>query len=87
MTEDAMIPLLPAATRIACRGWPERRRPHKRPRVTTSKPDNLVQAVYDRYRHVKKGHLSSTAAGPVRWSVRPGLACWCVWKESADHER
>jgi hypothetical protein len=38
-----MIPLLPAATRIACRGSPERRRPHKRPGVATSKPDNLVQ--------------------------------------------
>jgi hypothetical protein len=47
MTEDAMIPLLSAATRTACRGWPERRHPHKRPGVATSKPDNLVQAVQD----------------------------------------
>ena len=37
-----MIPLLSAATRIACRGWPEHRRPRKRPGMATSKPDNLV---------------------------------------------
>jgi hypothetical protein len=56
VTEDAVIPLLSAATPTACRGWPERRRPHERPGVATSKPDNLVQAVYDRCGHVKKGH-------------------------------
>jgi hypothetical protein len=75
MTEDAMIPLLPAATRIACRGWPERRRPHKRPRVTTSNPDNLVQAVYDRYGHVKKGHpiVNGCRVGALVSSAGPRL--------------
>jgi hypothetical protein len=46
MTENAMTPLLPAATRTTYRGWPERRRPHKRPEAATSKTDNL-QALQD----------------------------------------
>jgi hypothetical protein len=75
MTQDAMIPLLPAATRTVRRGWPERRRPHKRPGVASSKPDNLMQAVYDRYGHVKKGHpiVNGHWAGALVSSAGPRL--------------
>ena len=73
-----MIPLLSAATRIACRGWPEHRRPRKRPGMATSKPDNLVravQAVYDRYGHVKKGHpvVNGRRVGALVRSAGPRL--------------
>jgi hypothetical protein len=75
MTQEAMIPLLSAATRTVCRGWPERRRPHKRPGVATSKPDNLMQAVYDRYGHVKNGHpiANGRRAGAPVSSAGPRL--------------